>query len=59
MSSRPAATIDPGLRGAIVPNLTIRNMPEKEYAALRKDAERSGRSLNAEILALIYERTRG
>lgn len=39
-----------------MPNLTVRNIPEREYAALRRDAERSGRSLNAEILAMIADR---
>jgi len=40
-----------------MPNLTVRNIPRKEYAALRKDAERSGRSLNSELLAMIHERS--
>jgi len=40
-----------------VPSLTVRNIPKKEYAALRKDAERSGRSLNSELLAIIHERS--
>lgn len=40
-----------------MPNLTVRNIPKKEYAALRKDAERSGRSLNSELLAMIHERS--
>jgi len=40
-----------------MPNLTVRNIPKKEYAALRKDAERSGRSLNSGFLAMIHERS--
>jgi hypothetical protein len=40
-----------------VPNLTVRNIPQKDYASLRKEAERSGRSLNSEILAMIHERS--
>jgi plasmid stability protein len=37
-------------------NLTVRDIPEDIYKELRKDAERLGRSLNAEILALMRER---
>lgn len=37
-------------------NLTVRDIPEDIYKELRKDAERLGRSLNAEILALMRDR---
>jgi len=37
-------------------NLTVRGIPEDIYKELRKDAERLGRSLNAEILALMRDR---
>jgi plasmid stability protein len=36
-------------------NLTVRDIPEDIYKELRRDAERLGRSLNAEILALMRD----
>jgi len=38
-----------------MPNLTVRNIPPKLYRSLQQDAKRSGRSLNAEILALLAD----
>jgi plasmid stability protein len=37
-------------------NYTVRNIPEEVYAVLRRDAERHGHSLNAEVLSLLAER---
>ncbi len=39
-----------------MPNITIRNIPEAEYAVLRRNARRHGRSLNAELLAMLAEK---
>jgi plasmid stability protein len=41
----------------IVPTLHIRNVPEKVYEALRRRAERSGRSLNAEVVETLRAST--
>jgi plasmid stability protein len=38
-----------------MPNLTVRNIPPKLYRSLQQAARRSGRSLNAEILALLAD----
>jgi plasmid stability protein len=38
-----------------MPNLTVRNIPTKLYKSLRQEAKRRGRSLNAEILALLED----
>jgi plasmid stability protein len=38
-----------------MPNLTVRNIPTKLYRSLQVTAKRSGRSLNAEILALLAD----
>lgn len=38
-----------------MPNLTVRNIPTKLYRSLQQTAKRSGRSLNAEILALLAD----
>ncbi len=38
-----------------MPNLTVRNIPPKLYRSLQQNARRSGRSLNAEILALLAD----
>ena len=38
-----------------MPNLTVRNIPPKLYRSLQQNAKRSGRSLNAEILALLAD----
>jgi len=40
-----------------MPNITVRNIPEADYAALRRDAKRHGRSLNAEFLAMLADKT--
>ncbi len=39
-----------------MPNLTVRNIPEREYAELQRDAKQSGRSINAEILKLFADK---
>jgi plasmid stability protein len=36
-----------------VPTLHIRNVPEDVYSALRARAEREGRSMNAEVIAIL------
>ena len=38
-----------------MPNLTVRNIPARLYRSLQQTAKRSGRSLNAEILALLAD----
>jgi plasmid stability protein len=38
-----------------VPNLTVRNIPTKLYKSLQRVAKLNGRSLNAEILALLAD----
>jgi plasmid stability protein len=37
-------------------NLTVRNIPKEHYAVLKRDAKRNGRSLNAEVLALLADK---
>lgn len=37
-------------------NLTVRRIPKDIYAVLRRDAKRHGRSLNAEILAMLADK---
>jgi len=37
-------------------NLTVRNIPEKHYAEIRRDARQNRRSINAEILSMVAER---
>jgi plasmid stability protein len=37
-------------------NLTVRNVPEKDYAEIQLDARRNRRSINAEILNLFADR---
>ncbi|MGD0222674.1 MAG: hypothetical protein ABSF71_10070 [Terriglobia bacterium] len=37
-------------------NFTIRNIPDKHYAELRRDARQNRRSINAEILSLVADR---
>ncbi|MDR3675530.1 MAG: hypothetical protein P4N24_08570 [Acidobacteriota bacterium] len=39
-----------------MPNITVRNIPEAEYSVLRRDAKRHGRSLNAELLAMLADK---
>ena len=38
-----------------MPNLTVRNIPTKLYKSLQRVAKLNGRSLNAEILALLAD----
>ncbi len=42
----------------LVPTLHIRGVPVVLYERLRRRAERSGRSLNAEVVAVLDEATR-
>ena len=37
-------------------NLTVRNIPEKDYAELQQDAKQNRRSINAEILGLLADK---
>jgi plasmid stability protein len=37
-------------------NLTVRNIPEKDYAELQQDAKQNRRSINAEILCLLADK---
>jgi hypothetical protein len=37
-------------------DFTIRNIPAKDYAELRRDAKQNRRSLNAQILSMIADR---
>jgi len=37
-------------------NLTVRNIPEKDYAELQQDAKQNRRSINAEILRLLADK---
>jgi plasmid stability protein len=39
-----------------VPNVMVRNIPKDAYAALKHDAKRNHRSLNAEILAMLRDK---
>jgi len=39
-----------------MPSLTVRNIPEADYSVLRRDAKRHGRSLNAELLAMLADK---
>jgi plasmid stability protein len=34
-------------------NLTVRDIPEKDYAELQQDAKQNRRSINAEVLSLL------
>ncbi len=37
-------------------NLTVRNIPEKDYAELQQDAKQNRRSINAQILSLLADK---
>ena len=39
-----------------MPNLTVRNILEKDYAELQQDARQNRRSVNAEILKLLADK---
>jgi plasmid stability protein len=39
-----------------MPSLTVRNIPKGDYAALKADAKRNRRSMNAEILAMFADK---
>ena len=36
--------------------MTVRNIPEKDYAELQQDAKQNRRSINAEILRLLADK---
>jgi hypothetical protein len=38
-----------------MPNVMVRNIPEKDYAELQQDAKRNRRSINAQILSLLAD----
>ena len=38
-----------------MPNITVKGLPEEVYARVRKRAERSRRSLNAELIVALEE----
>jgi plasmid stability protein len=38
-----------------MPNLTVRNIPKDLYKRMKESAKRRGRSLNAEILAILSD----
>ena len=38
-----------------MPNVTVRNIPKDIYRRMRESAKRRGRSLNAEILAILSD----
>jgi hypothetical protein len=37
-------------------NLTVRDIPQKDYAELQQDAKQNRRSINAEILSLLADK---
>lgn len=37
-------------------NLTVRNIPEKDYTELQLEARQNRRSINAEVLSLVADR---
>ena len=39
-----------------MPNVMVRNIPQEAYAALKQDAKRNHRSLNAEIVAMLRDK---
>jgi len=39
-----------------MPNLTVRNIPARDYAEMKQDALKNHRSLNAEVLKTISDR---
>lgn len=39
-----------------MPNTTVRNIPEKSYAVLRREAQRRRSSVNSEILEAIHNK---
>jgi hypothetical protein len=39
-----------------MPNVMVRNIPERDYAELRQDAKQNRRSINAEILSLLADK---
>ena len=38
-----------------MPSLLVRNLPDQLYEALRRQAKRNGRSLSAEVIAILRE----
>ena len=39
-----------------MPNVMVRNIPERDYVELQKDAKQNRRSMNAEILSLLADK---
>ena len=39
-----------------MPSITVRNIPEADYSVLRREARQHGRSLNAELLAMLADK---
>jgi plasmid stability protein len=39
-----------------MPNVMVRNIPERDYAELQQDAKQNRRSINAEILSLLADK---
>jgi len=39
-----------------MPNVMVRNIPEKDYAELQQDARQNRRSINAQILSLLADK---
>jgi hypothetical protein len=39
-----------------MPNVMVRNIPEKDYAELQQDAKQNRRSINAQILSLLADK---
>jgi len=39
-----------------MPNVVVRNIPERDYTELRQDAKQNRRSINAEILSLLADK---
>ena len=39
-----------------MPNLTVRNIPKRDYAELQQDARQNRRSVNAEILKILADK---
>jgi hypothetical protein len=38
-----------------MPNVMVRNIPERDYAELQQDAKQNRRSINAQILSLLAD----
>jgi plasmid stability protein len=49
--------MEPEMRGGVMPNLSIKHVPEEVVEALRQQAARNHRSLQAELMAIITAAT--